>query len=763
MKTILRFQLLLFLALTNADELFAQWQSIGPFGTGYNTILKFDPWSPGRLFASGDGTLFRSDDGGKAWRSVTPPTGPMNGECGLAISASVPGAVFAVSEMSIYRSTDYGDSWTLNYSDSTRRIAFVDELNPNHLLAYVSHGSGRSEPYVQTITQSTDGGEHWRTTVEGIDTTMGPTRVWVNKNFPHIMFAIQMISFGGDVIDGTNVFKTFNTGATWEKLDLDTHQYYSYVIFDPRDSNIVYLSWKSNQWLKSTNAGDSWTAIGSGLPNGGSRNLFTSPASSGVLYTSIALDTLEQCDIYISETGGNSWRLWGSVTPSQNISYLAVDIHRPEYLYAASYPYGVLRTSDEGKTWTNISQGLSQSNVSSCLPVSEKVMYAGVGNIGLEKTTDGGLAWKILVKDRSSEAGKVVASRVNHELIYTNVFMNGGGLSISTNGGISWQTYTCQTCLFSEFDIGPDDLTIYGNTSQPGNNGLSIGGLVKSSDGGQSWTTVDLGISGVNFIARIAVDPSDHETVYALIWIRGSSNRDVLIKSTDGGNHWRELADGVANFFLHPRSSHYLYYSNESFGDPSSFISGDGGETFQKIIGALQIKSLSADPKRNQIVYALTYDGAVVVSTDNGYTWELSPQVDRRAGLKNIHTTCAKDSITILLGETTTEGILSDNIDGLSPLSVPTLSGAQEFTLAQNYPNPFNPSTVISYHVPRIVFVTLKVYDVLGREVKTLIHGQQNAGSHSIAFDASTLASGIYFYRLLAGTFTETKTLIVLR
>jgi hypothetical protein len=106
---------------------------------------------------------------------------------------------------------------------------------------------------------------------------------------------------------------------------------------------------------------------------------------------------------------------------------------------------------------------------------------------------------------------------------------------------------------------------------------------------------------------------------------------------------------------------------------------------------------------------------------------------------------------------------LRDKIDGPSSLSVPTLAGAQEFTLAQNYPNPFNPSTVISYHVPRIVFVTLKIYDVLGREVKTLVHGQQNAGNHSIVFDASTLTSGIYFYRLLAGTFAETKTLIVLR
>lgn len=84
-------------------------------------------------------------------------------------------------------------------------------------------------------------------------------------------------------------------------------------------------------------------------------------------------------------------------------------------------------------------------------------------------------------------------------------------------------------------------------------------------------------------------------------------------------------------------------------------------------------------------------------------------------------------------------------------------------SLHQNYPNPFNPSTTISYELPWSAFVVLTVYDVLGREVETLVNERQIAGSHSVRFDGSALPSGVYFYRLEAGTYHETKKLILLK
>ena len=86
-----------------------------------------------------------------------------------------------------------------------------------------------------------------------------------------------------------------------------------------------------------------------------------------------------------------------------------------------------------------------------------------------------------------------------------------------------------------------------------------------------------------------------------------------------------------------------------------------------------------------------------------------------------------------------------------------------DFNLSQNYPNPFNPSTTINYQIPELSFVTLKVFDVLGREIITLVNEEKPIGTHAIEFNATSLPSGIYFYQLLTPNFTETKKMILLR
>jgi hypothetical protein len=85
------------------------------------------------------------------------------------------------------------------------------------------------------------------------------------------------------------------------------------------------------------------------------------------------------------------------------------------------------------------------------------------------------------------------------------------------------------------------------------------------------------------------------------------------------------------------------------------------------------------------------------------------------------------------------------------------------FSLSQNYPNPFNPATVINYQLPLKGIVTLKIYDVTGREVKTLVNEVKEAGSNSVLFDASALSSGVYFYKLTSGSFTDTKKMILVK
>ncbi len=92
--------------------------------------------------------------------------------------------------------------------------------------------------------------------------------------------------------------------------------------------------------------------------------------------------------------------------------------------------------------------------------------------------------------------------------------------------------------------------------------------------------------------------------------------------------------------------------------------------------------------------------------------------------------------------------------DGLIP---------NQFELSQNYPNPFNPTTTIKFALPKASEVHLVVYDILGRVVTNLVNGNLNAGYHKINFNASNLASGVYFYSIKAGDFTSVKKLMLLK
>jgi len=87
----------------------------------------------------------------------------------------------------------------------------------------------------------------------------------------------------------------------------------------------------------------------------------------------------------------------------------------------------------------------------------------------------------------------------------------------------------------------------------------------------------------------------------------------------------------------------------------------------------------------------------------------------------------------------------------------------EKFALLQNYPNPFNPSTKITYNIPQRSNVSLKIYDVLGKEITTLVNEQKEAGTYSIRFDAAKLSSGVYIYSIQAGDFFESRKMILMK
>ena len=119
----------------------------------------------------------------------------------------------------------------------------------------------------------------------------------------------------------------------------------------------------------------------------------------------------------------------------------------------------------------------------------------------------------------------------------------------------------------------------------------------------------------------------------------------------------------------------------------------------------------------------------------------------------------SKDSIQ-LIGYTNNGILIGDSI--LTNVSNPNQINFS-FNLNQNYPNPFNPNTIITYQIPNTEFVTLKVYDILGREIATLVNEEKPAGSYEVQFSGNGLTSGIYFYQLKTSTFVETKKMILVK
>lgn len=154
--------------------------------------------------------------------------------------------------------------------------------------------------------------------------------------------------------------------------------------------------------------------------------------------------------------------------------------------------------------------------------------------------------------------------------------------------------------------------------------------------------------------------------------------------------------------------------------------------------------------------FAGTSDNGAFASTDRGLSW------------RSVNNGLTESSIMSLnvdqqghLYAGTNKGLFrsTGNVTRIDEKSrVPS-----SFSLFQNFPNPFNPATVINYQLSANTLVTLKVYDVLGRLVKTLIEERQTAGIHSVTFNASSLSSGVYFYRLVAGSYVEAKKMILIK
>jgi photosystem II stability/assembly factor-like uncharacterized protein len=231
-----------------------------------------------------------------------------------------------------------------------------------------------------------------------------------------------------------------------------------------------------------------------------------------------------------------------------------------------------------------------------------------------------------------------------------------------------------------------------------------------------------------------------------------------VFRSTDGGIHWNPLANGI-NYekviTLLSTSSGDLYAGTWYNGIFRYRPTTTAWETLNNGLNESIITSLCMN--KSGYLFAGSYSGNVYRSIDSGRSWgKISDGLSGSPVL-----TLFVDSSGYVFVGTAGSGMYRSIESTLS--SVYNTNVANYFRLEQNYPNPFNPKTAISFQLSVISFVTLRVFDILGREVTTLTNGVKEAGLHRIEWNASGFRGGIYFYRIKIGNSTETKKMILLR
>jgi len=153
-------------------------------------------------------------------------------------------------------------------------------------------------------------------------------------------------------------------------------------------------------------------------------------------------------------------------------------------------------------------------------------------------------------------------------------------------------------------------------------------------------------------------------------------------------------------------------------------------------------------------------DLGVYQSTDDGGSWA---SFNNGLPTLSVFDLKYKEPLGIIIAATHGRGCWTYNLPAAIGIKHISSDVPDKFKLFQNYPNPFNPTTNIKYQITNTSFVTLKVYDILGREAATLVNEKLQPGSYEVSFDGSNFSSGIYFYKLQAGNFTETRKMLMVK
>ncbi|MBX2990499.1 MAG: T9SS type A sorting domain-containing protein [Bacteroidetes bacterium] len=384
-----------------------------------------------------------------------------------------------------------------------------------------------------------------------------------------------------------------------------------------------------------------------------------------------------------------------------------------------------------------------------------------VGQTRLYRTTDGGQSWS--PKDTVMNLGSLRALS-GDVAIYCEGWLGTGpnrGIRKTTDGGSSWRSVDTARYVYNDAKF-PTPQIGYA-AGREASTQQYVPAIRKTTDGGETWATIFSLNGGVDFQAVSFLDPDNG-------WAMTYSPA-LIYRTTNAGAVWTfQDTVGLYNGTTYPMRD--LAFTTLDSGWAVGGIAGtsviskttNGGQSWIHSSGISNtIQEIAMINSRVGWIVGRVWNAPPQRTTDGGVTWHVqSTSPNLPAGGSGIYSISMLDENNGWLifnpqgrvYKTTNGGATSVENNEVLPSAI---------QLFQNYPNPFNPGTHIKFTIVRQGFVSLKVFDLSGREVATLLERDMSVGEHSVEWKPENLASGVYLYQLRHGATTETRKLVLLR
>lgn len=670
--------------------------------------------------------------------------GPNEGRL-LGVVFNSSGEVFTAASIGgVYRSNDNGLNWLQCPIDS-QMATCIDILPGGNIIV------GGEVNYV-----SSDNGYTWQIPV-------------LNNTYGNVYsFSALAVIPNGTVIAGSlgGVFKSTDGGFTFDTLSRSIPSIAYSICVSP--DNYIFLATNGNGIYRSTDNGSTWENKSAGTGGQNMRSI-TVNKTNGNLYASD-----DDFKIYFSNNKGESWnQIFSGEEGGVNFNGLYVD--NSGTLFAACYEK-ILRTSDSGVHWDTLTYGLRSRIWMSVINKSSSGKLYACSEVGMFCSEDNGNSWYFTNNGIGLTYVSALAKN-SQDHIYAATKEN--GLYRTTNKGASWDKMALTSPIVHCVTVAPNGYVFAGTFTD----WWHEGGIFRSTDNGGTWMRFEAENTVIT-----AIGYNSNGDLFA-----GTSS--ILFRSQDDGSSWHRISTEIGGYpYCIVQSPSGTMFAGCDLGIYKSI---DNGVTWSATtltgIDYLMISSIIFDT--NGDIYAS--GKGIWRSTNAGNSWEALPSPDNfvfglalttgknlyaatqykgifRTSLNSIQWTPFNYGANIkqfgpLLLDS--EGFLYAGSEGRSVFrSRNTTTGVDDrinvltqYKLGQNYPNPFNPNTAIDYQVANSGNVSIKVYDILGNEVKVLINEYKTAGRYKVNFNASNFASGVYIYKITAGSYIESRKMVLLK